>query len=95
MPTDTTARTQQLQPGAPDGTECHAFCAALSESARGLAFLPKYARRRNADARQLLTAIERLQLSLATNPAAPAEVLVKQKLRALHQHGVACIVHVS
>lgn len=84
MPTDTTARAQQLQPGAPDEADYHAFCAALSESARGRAFLAEYARRnRNADTRPLLTAIERLQISLATDPAAPAEVLVKQKLRAL------------
>jgi hypothetical protein len=83
MPTDT-ARAQQLQPGAPDEADYHAFCAALSESARGRAFLAEYARRnRNADTRPLLTAIERLQISLATDPAAPAEVLVKQKLRAL------------
>jgi len=83
MPTDT-ARAQQLQSGAPDEADYHAFCAALSESGRGRAFLAEYARRnRNADTRPLLTAIERLQISLATDPAAPAEVLVKQKLRAL------------
>jgi hypothetical protein len=84
MPTETTARAQQLQPGAPDEADYHAFCTALSESARGRAFLAEYARRnRNADTRPLLTAIERLQTSLATDTAAPAEVLVKQKLRAL------------
>ena len=33
MPTDTTARAQQLQPGAPDEADYHAFCTALSESA--------------------------------------------------------------
>ena len=37
MPTDTTARAQQLQPGAPDEADYHAFCTALSESARGRA----------------------------------------------------------
>jgi len=84
MPTDTTARAQQLQPGAPDETDYRAFCSALSESARGRAFLAEYARRnRNADTRPLLSAIERLQISLAADPAVPAEVLVKQKLRAL------------
>jgi hypothetical protein len=84
MPTDTTARAQQLQPGAPDEADYHAFCTALSESARGRAFLAEYARRnRNADTRPLLSAIERLQISLAADPAAPAEVLIKQKLRAL------------
>ncbi|MGB8639528.1 MAG: hypothetical protein WCD30_15540 [Pseudolabrys sp.] len=62
----------------------HAFCTALSESARGRAFLAEYARRnRNADTRPLLSAIERLQISLAADPAEPAEVLIKQKLRAL------------
>jgi hypothetical protein len=84
MPTDTTARAQQLQPGAPDEADYHAFCTALSESARGRAFLAEYARRnRNADTRPLLSAIERLQISLAADPAAPAEVLIKQKLREL------------
>src|SRR5262245_56018731 len=84
MPSETTARAQQLQPGAPDEADYHAFCTALSESARGRAFLTEYARRnRNTDTRPLLTAIERLQVSLAVDPAAPAEVLVKQKLRAL------------
>jgi hypothetical protein len=84
MPTETTVRAQQLQPGAPDEADYRAFCSALSESARGRAFLAEYARRnRNADTRPLLTAIERLQVSLAADPAAPAEVLVKQKLRAL------------
>src|SRR6185436_8791534 len=84
MPTETTVRAQQLQPGAPDEADYHAFCTALSESARGRAFLAEYARRnRNTDTRPLLSAIERLQISLASDPATPAEVLVKQKLRAL------------
>jgi hypothetical protein len=84
MPSETTARAQQLQPGAPDEADYHAFCTALSESARGRAFLAEYARRnRNSDTRPLLTAIERLQVSLAVDPGTPAEVLVKQKLRAL------------
>jgi len=84
MPTETTVRAQQLQPGAPDEADYRAFCSALSESARGRAFLAEYARRnRNADTRPLLTAIERLQVSLAADPATPAEALVKQKLRVL------------
>jgi len=84
MPTETTVRAQQLQPGAPDEADYRAFCSALSDSARGRAFLAEYARRnRNADTRPLLTAIERLQVSLAADPAPTAEVLVKQKLRAL------------
>src|SRR5262245_11652520 len=84
MPTETTVRAQQLQPGSPDEADYRAFCSALSESARGRAFLAEYARRnRNADTRPLLTAIERLQVSLAADPATPAEALVKQKLRVL------------
>src|SRR5262245_43843009 len=84
MSTETTVRAQQLQPGAPDEADYRGFCSALSESARGRAFLAEYARRnRNADTRPLLTAIERLQVSLAADPATPAEALVKQKLRAL------------
>ena len=84
MPTETTARAQQLQPGAPDEADYRAFCTALSESARGRAFLAEYARRnRNADTRPLLSANERLQISLAADPAPPAEVLAKQKMRAL------------
>src|SRR4029078_12838222 len=84
MPTETTVRAQQLQPGAPDEADYHAFCTALSESARGRALLAEYARRnRHADRRRCLSAIERLQISLVADPAAPAEVLVKQKLRAL------------
>lgn len=84
MPIETTVRAQQLQPGAPDEANYHAFCAALSASARGRAFLAEYARRnRNADTKPLLTAIERPHTSLAPDTAAPAEVLVKQKLRAL------------
>ena len=46
MPTETTVRAQQLQPGAPDEADYHAFCTALSESARGRAFLAEYARPR-------------------------------------------------
>ena len=62
MPTETTVRAQQLHPGAPDEADYHAFCTALSESARGRAFLAEYARRnRNADTRPLLTAIERVK----------------------------------
>src|SRR4029078_2719196 len=84
MPTQNTVRAQQLHPGAPDEADYHAFCTALSESARGRAFLAEYARRnRNTDTRPLLSAIERRQISLAAAPATPAEVLVKQKLRAL------------
>jgi hypothetical protein len=82
MPTETTARAHQ--PAAPDETDYHAFWTALSTSARGRAFLAEYARRsRHADTQPLLNALERLQSSLGADVATPAEVLVKQKLRAL------------
>ncbi len=62
MPSETTARAEQSQPPAPDEGDYQAFCAAVSASARGRAFLAEYARRnRNADTEALLTAIERLQ----------------------------------
>ena len=73
MPTETTVRAQQLQPGAPDEADYHAFCTALSESARGRAFLAEYARRnRNADTRPLLNAIERLRLWMVTRQVGSA-----------------------
>jgi hypothetical protein len=82
MPTETTARAHQ--PAAPDETDYQAFCTALSASARGRAFLAEYARRsRHADTQPLLNALERLQSSLGSDIATPAEALVKQKLRAL------------
>ena len=44
-------------PAAPSEDDYQAFCAALSESARGRAFLAEYARRnRNADTEVLLAA---------------------------------------
>lgn len=84
MPTETAARAQPPQPGAPEETDYHAFYAALSASERGRAFLAEYARRnRHADTKPLLSALERLQISLTADMAMPAEVRVKQKLRAL------------
>ncbi|MGB7010183.1 MAG: hypothetical protein WBD97_07210 [Pseudolabrys sp.] len=84
MPTETTAQVEQL-PNAPDEGDYHAFCDALSASARGRAFLAAHARRnRNADTEQLLAAIGRLQ-SLVATPAAPqTSDTIKQQLRALH-----------
>ena len=84
MPTETTAQVEQL-PNAPDEGDYHAFCDALSASARGRAFLAAHARRnRNADTEQLLAAIGRLQ-SLVVTPAAPqTSDTIKQQLRALH-----------
>lgn len=84
MPTETSARVQAQQQDTPDEDQYQAFCAALGASARGRAFLAEYARRnRNADTGPLLTAIERMQSSLAVDTAAPGEALIKQKLRAL------------
>ncbi len=84
MPTETTAQVEQL-PNAPDEGDYHAFCDALSASARGRAFLAAHARRnRNADTEQLLAAIGRLQ-SLVVAPAVPqTSDTIKQQLRALH-----------
>ena len=84
MPTETTARAQPPQPGAPEGTDYHAFHTALSASERGRAFLAEYARRNShADTKPLLSALERLQTSLNADMATPAETRVRQKLRAL------------
>ena len=84
MPTETTAQVEQL-PNAPDEGDYHAFCDALSASARGRAFLVAYARRnRNAGTEQLLAAMGRLQ-SLVATPATPqTSETIKQELRALH-----------
>src|SRR5215471_4470603 len=83
MPTETTARAEQL-PNATDQGDYQAFCDALSASARGRAFLAEYARRnRHADTEQLLAAIDRLQ-SLVTAPAPPQTLeAIKYDLRAL------------
>jgi hypothetical protein len=84
MPTETTARAQPPQPGAPEETDYHAFHTALSASERGRAFLAEYARRNShADTKPLLSALERLQTSLNADMATPAETRVRQKLRAL------------
>jgi hypothetical protein len=84
MPTETIARVQAQQQDTPDEGEYQTFCAALGASARGRAFLAEFARRnRNSDTGPLLTAIERMQSSLAVDTAAPGEALIKQKLRAL------------
>ena len=62
MATEITARAEQPAPDAPDDGDYETFCAALSASARGRAFLAEYTRRnRNADTEQLLAAIAQLQ----------------------------------
>ncbi len=63
MPNEPLALAIQPPPEAPSEGGYQAFCAALSESGRGRAFLAEYAaRNRNADTAALLAAIERLAL---------------------------------
>lgn len=84
MASETTARVQTQQRDTPGEDEYQAFCAALSASARGRAFLAEFARRsRTTTTAPLLTAIERLHSTLAPDAATPGEALLKQKLRVL------------
>jgi len=58
----TDAALPAAPPGAPSEDEYQTFCAALSASARGRAFLAEYARRhRGADTETLLAALARLE----------------------------------
>ncbi len=84
MATETTARAGQPEPDAPDDGDYKAFCAALSASARGRAFLTEYTRRnRNADTERLLAAITQLQQTVAANTAPKVTDTIKSELRAL------------
>ncbi len=84
MATETTARAGHPAPDAPDDGDYETFCAALSASARGRAFLAEYTRRnRNADTEQLLAAIARLQETVAANSAPKVTDTIKTQLRAL------------
>jgi len=84
MPTEIAARAQQSAPDAPDDGDYETFCAALSASARGRAFLTEYARRnRNADTEQLLAAIAQLQKAVTANSGSKIARTIKAKLRAL------------
>ena len=84
MATEIMAREKQSAPDAPDGGDYETFCAALSASARGRAFLTEYARRnRNADTEQLLAAIAQLQETVAANSAPKVTDTIKTELRAL------------
>src|SRR5512140_2755342 len=84
MATEITARAKQPAPHAPDDGDYDAFCAALSASARGRAFLSEYTRRnRNADTEQLLAAIAHLQETVAVNSAPKITDTIKAELRAL------------
>jgi len=79
MPNEITART-----GEPDEGDYQAFCEALSASERGRAFLAEYTQRnRNADTKQLLAAIDRLQSLVTTRATPQVSEPVKQQLRDL------------
>jgi len=83
MPNEITARTDQLS-GASDEGDYQAFCEALSASERGRAFLTEYTRRnRNADTKQLLAAIDRLQSLVTTHATPQTSEPIKQQLREL------------
>jgi hypothetical protein len=65
-------------------TDYQAFCAALSASLRGRAFLAEYARRnRHADTEMVLAALDRLQAQVRGQIAAPQADRIRQELRAL------------
>ena len=82
MPNEIAARAQP-RPDAPTGDAYQAVFAALSESARGRAFLAEYARRnRNADTEVLLAALTRLEAKVARQTGAPSDQL-RHELRAL------------
>ncbi|MEI9804911.1 MAG: hypothetical protein WDN48_11205 [Pseudolabrys sp.] len=72
------------QPNVVIESDYQAFCAALSESARGRAFLTEYARRnRHADTGMLLAALDRLEAQMHRHAAAPEADRIRQELRAL------------
>lgn len=82
MPDDTAARVMQPPPAAPSEEDYATFSAALSESARGRAFLAEYARRnRNADTEMLLAALARLEARIGAD--ASAESRLRDELRML------------
>ncbi len=69
MPNEPLARA--MTPATPSEDDYRAFCAALSESGRGRAFLAEYARRnRHADTAALLAAIERIEAHLRADASA-------------------------
>jgi hypothetical protein len=71
MPNDANALAIPPQAAAPREGDYQAFCAALSESERGRAFLAEYARRnRNADTEMLLAALDRLTALVRADAAA-------------------------
>jgi hypothetical protein len=84
MVTEITARAERPESDAHEDDDYDTFCAALSASTRGRAFLTEYARRnRNADTEQLLAAIAQLQRTVAANSAPKVTEKIKAELRAL------------
>ena len=84
MATEIAVRAEKPAPGAPADGDYETFCAALSASARGRAFLSEYTRRnRNADTEQLLAAIAQLQQAVTANSAPKVTATIKAELRAL------------
>jgi hypothetical protein len=78
--------SQALAKPAPDiiDDDYQAFCAALSASQRGRAFLAEYARRnRHADTEMVLAALDRLQSQVRVQVASPQADRIRQELRAL------------
>ena len=83
MPTETTAQVEQL-PNAPDEGDYHAFCDALSASARGRAFLAAHASQSQCRHRAAAGG-NRTVTVFGCDPAAPqTSDTIKQQLRALH-----------
>ena len=81
MANDATAPAQPS--GTPSEDEYQTFCAALSASARGRAFLAEYARRhRGADTETLLAALARLEALVRARPAADSATPELRKLLA-------------
>jgi hypothetical protein len=83
MASETTAPAQP--PDTPSEDEYQTFCAALSASARGRAFLAEYARRhRGADTETLLAALARLEALMRARPGAdPAQPELRKLLASI------------
>ena len=82
MPDEASARAVEPPAAAPSEDDYRAFNAALSESARGRAFLTEYARRnRTADTETLLAALARLEGRIGAD--ASAEARLRDELRML------------
>jgi len=72
MANETLALARQSSDGASSEHDYQLFCAALSDSARGRAFLAEYARRnRYADTQMLLAALDRLEALVRSHTVVP------------------------